>query len=247
MAARAACFFMLLRTTAKSTTWTSALAICLLVAASSAACGSGEAAPESDAFAGAGGTSAQGGSTGDPDDLLPNLSSNGGTSTDTPPANDCSFMELDDCVRAAVTEAVACAHADITGTFATDRRSCALDGAGGEVRFDEPFPSGYNGFHLAFELLIGGETCLRYSDAVIGDAPAPLEMETENHRVRWSPGYERTLECDGVSKAFTGADVTACAAGNMQSPEIFKDVAVTGAADTYVYAGGGMTYVFRCE
>jgi hypothetical protein len=225
------------------------VAFALLVATTGLACGSSDAASNDGAsVAGAAGASAAGGSTGDdPEDQLPNLSSNGGTAGEAPPANDCTFMELDACVRAAVAEAVACAHADITGTFAEDRRSCALEGADGEVRFDEPFPSGYNGFHLSFELLIGGETCLRYSDAVIADAAAPLEMQTRNHLVRWTPGFERTLECDGVSKTFTSSDVSACEAGNMQSPEIAKTVAVTGAADTYVYAGGGMTYVFRCE
>jgi hypothetical protein len=241
---------MVMRTMTTGTAWITTAT--LLVAASIAACGSGDGTPADDgavAGSGSGGTGGSGGTSG-PDDLLPNLSSNGGsggTSAETPPANDCSFLELDTCVRAAVAEAVDCAHADITGTFATDRRSCALDGAGGEVRFDEPFPSGYNGFHLAFELLIGGETCLRYSDAVVSDAPAPLEMQTRSHLVRWSPGYERTLECDGVSKTFTVADVTACEGGSLQSPEIFKDVGVTGAADTYIYREGGMTYVFRCE
>lgn len=155
-------------------------------------------------------------------------------------------MELDACVDAAVVEALGCLQIDRTGTFAEDRRSCDFAEAGAEAHFDAPFPVGYNGFQLSFELLVGGESCVRYTDAVVSGELAPLELQTQSHHVLYSPGRERTLECDGVSKTFTVDDITACQAGRMQSPELSKDVAVNGAAEVFFYRVG-MDYLFKCD
>lgn len=210
------------------------------------ACGS-ESESGDASVGGSGGVSAGQGGSSEPEGNRPNLSSSGsGGSAGSTPGVDCSFAELDPCVRAAVDEALACLQTDRTGTFATDRLSCAFPEAGGEARFDAPFPTNHNGFQLSFSLHVDGRECASYRDAVVtGDAPSPLELRTTNHVVRFMPGPERTLECDGVTRTFPSADVSACVPGGMQSPELSKDV-LLGDADVFFYRFG-MTFVFRCS
>jgi hypothetical protein len=209
------------------------------------ACGSESGRDDATVGGSSGMTAGQGGSS-DPDGNLPNLSSAGsGGSAGSAPSVDCSFAELDPCVKAAVDEAIACLQTDRTGTFAADRLSCAFPEAGGEARFDAPFPTNHNGFQLSFSLHVDGSECASYRDAVVtGDAPSPLELRTTNHVVRFMPGPERMLECDGVTRTFPSADVSACVPGGMQSPELSKDV-LLGDADVFFYRFG-MTFVFRC-
>jgi hypothetical protein len=215
-----------------------------LLAALLLACGSGSS-PDDVAAGGSGEASAGQGGSSEPDDNLPNLSSAGSGGSASTSGVDCSFAALDPCVQAAVDEAIACLQVDRTGTFAADRLSCAFPEAGGEARFEQPFPSNHNGFQLSFSLNVDGRECASYRDAVvIGDAPSPLELRTTNHVVRYTPGPERTLECDGVTQTFRSADIGACVPGGMQSPELSKDV-LLGDADVFFHRFG-MTFVFRC-
>jgi hypothetical protein len=217
------------------------------------ACGSGAAAdPGTDAANNGGtsgaGTSAGSGGSGESGGLLPNLSttSNGGSGGDTASAVDCGFAALDECVDAAVGEALGCLQVDRTGVFSADRLSCSFPEANGEVQFDERFPTGSNGFQLSLRLLVNGQECVSYRDAVVtGDSPSPLELRTQHHFVRFMPGRERMLECDGVSHTFLTQDISTCVPGGMQSPELSKDV-LLGNADVFFYRVG-MDYLLRCS
>jgi hypothetical protein len=217
------------------------------------ACGSEPAAaPGADAVDDgslpAAGSAAGAGGSGQSEGSLPNLSTagSGGSSGSTASGVDCGFAALDDCVDAAVVEALGCLQADRTGVFATDRLSCSFPDASGEVQFDERFPTGANGFPLSLRLLVDGQECVSYRDAVVTpDAPSPLELRTQHHFVRFMPGRERMLECDGVSQLFLTQDIAACVPGGMQSPELSKDV-LLGNADVFFYRVG-MDYLFRCS
>jgi hypothetical protein len=192
------------------------------------------------ASAGSGGSGGRG--------VLPNLSTagSGGGGGDTPSGVDCSFAALDDCVDAAVAEALACLQVDRTGVFSADRLSCSFPEANGEVEFEERVPTGSNGFPLSLRLLVNDEECVSYRDAVVTeDSPSPLELRTRHHSVRFMPGRERMLECDGVAHTFLTQDISTCVPGGMQSPELSKDV-LLGEVDVFFYRIG-MDYLLRCS
>ncbi|HLV67980.1 MAG TPA: hypothetical protein VKY73_19315 [Polyangiaceae bacterium] len=85
-------------------------------------------------------------------------------------------------------------------------------------------PSGYDGFVLELDIEVGGEWCTSYADAIIaGGEERALELSTKSHTVRYQPGYETQLECDGVAATITNEQRTACG-GILQSPELSKTV-----------------------
>jgi hypothetical protein len=217
------------------------LALCLV------ACGSDAGPEQESASSGGSGSDEPSGSGGSEDTPgnLPNLSSGGQGGSSAEPAADCSALELNPCIDAAIAEAMSCLQQGRVGVFSADRTSCSFAEAGGVATFPQPMPSGSNGFRLSVDLAVAGEPCASYVDAVYtGEAPTPMTLTTASHTVSYLNGPEIRIECDGVTETIRNQDLSTC--GRLQVPELSKDV-LLGAVDIFFYYGGGRASLLKCD
>jgi hypothetical protein len=219
------------------------LALCFTACSSDSGPASAESA--SSGGSGSGEPSGSGGSEAGTPGNLPNLSSDGQGGTSAEPAVDCSALELNPCIEAAIAEAMSCLQPGRVGVFSADRTSCSFPEASGVATFPEPMPSGSNGFRLNVELEVGGDPCASYVDAVYtGETQAPMTLTTQSHTVSYLNGPEIMIECDGVTETIVNQDLAQC--GRLQVPELSKDV-LLGFVDVFFNYGGGKSSLLKCD